>query len=223
MKQVKQVHLLPTKKNSEIFLKKKELELNRNNPIYGINELGWTYQQIYFTDNSEIKEGDYYITDTKNGKKIFKCDGGKDLINYDHLITGSPIDDEDYRDSRDKNKCAKIIASTDKEITPNSWIPESFVSTFISEYNKGNVIKEVQVECEEDKFSKFKRVGYFGEWYKNNWIKTNEDKSIIISLIESRTYTREETKQLMQDSIAHCLMNPDSSLEDYYKFIEEHL
>lgn len=42
----------------------------------------------------------------------------------------------------------KVIASTDKELTPNSWIGERFVAAYVKAYNEGDPINHVNLEYE---------------------------------------------------------------------------
>ncbi len=48
----------------------------------------------------------------------------------------------------------KIVASTDKNITPKSWIPNSFVKDFIKIYNKIEIdnIHEIYLEMIQNKY-----------------------------------------------------------------------
>lgn len=82
-------------------------------------------QHLYITSDDEIKEGDWAIS-TPSGK-IYQV-GNAEYAN------------------KDKDK--KIIASTDEYLR----LPQPskmFIDEFISEYNKGNIIKYVLVELVE--------------------------------------------------------------------------
>ncbi len=98
----------------------------------------------------------------------------------------------------------KIVASTDKQITPNSWIPESFVRDYIKSVNvgkeyyddndksigfKSKPIEEVDLETITHRVMgggllPMGKIGGKGNQpYSNEVVKTNADGSVIIHLI----------------------------------------
>jgi len=95
-------------------------------------------QHLHIISNDEIKEDDYYILFTDKALTVLRCTG-----------------DGDYFD------CKKIIATTDTSLnyeTPfygmdadNNFPQPSqqFITKYIEEYNKGNIITDVLVEYEE--------------------------------------------------------------------------
>jgi sulfur relay (sulfurtransferase) DsrC/TusE family protein len=185
MKQVKQVVMLPTKKRSNIGINNEIGSLNKGKLYLFSPAVFEEAQHIYFTDNSEEEEGDYAIDLDAN--VVFKV--GK----------------------WETNNAIKIVASTDRELTPNSWIPESFVKKFIEMYNAGTPITEVNVDVYD--------ANYIGQIFREP--KTREDGSIIIS--NSKTYTREEVISLIKEHRNGLVTVKDKEIEYTNRFIEENL
>ena len=104
--------------------------LMANKPV---NDNYKEYINLYITSNEEIKEGDWFIIDNK----IHQCIG-----HYNHYICINKKGDSILPIS-----CKKIISSTDESL----GLPkpsDSFISKYIEEYNKGNIISDVLVEYE---------------------------------------------------------------------------
>ncbi len=107
-------------------------------------------RNLYIISHDEIKDGDWYINFQKKNKPYLNRSG---TTKFDGLYTD----------------CYKIIATTDNELRLNTAIRNSnensekyghldyilpqpskeFISRFIKEYNKGNIITDVLVEYEE--------------------------------------------------------------------------
>ncbi len=123
--------MLPTEKASELFVHKGgHLCLN----TVGTREKTEFVQpqHIYILSNDVIKSGDWVIL-------------GQGKL---HKMTDSDM--IDYLKSR-SDATKKIIASTDKRITPESPIPKLLVDVYITFYNKAdeNIILQILVEYEE--------------------------------------------------------------------------
>jgi hypothetical protein len=115
-----------------------------------LESFGWVGQHFYLTDDSEIKEGDW------NVHKFKTFDGVIDTIVTNKIFIGG-----DYGTISKK----KIIAATDKlrvgafmgfepdsGIDCSDFIPQpktESVLELIKSYNKGKIITQVLVECEE--------------------------------------------------------------------------
>lgn len=188
MKQVKQVVMLPTEKANRLILFESHNGLNDKLHLEGgdIRAYAFGFQHIYFTDNSEIKEGDWFYTENEDsiigGGEIQQCIGvNKGNIQSDLCFSTQGAG---YHPSY----VSKIVASTDKEITPNSWIREDFVKKYIEMYNAGTPITEVNVEYS---FT-YKRRGVL-DCPRIYFPKTRQDGSVIIS--PSRLYTEDEMKR----------------------------
>ena len=150
--------LLPTDKASNLFIEKEENSLMVEPRNAASLPMYYTPQHIYIIDPSaEIKEGDWYITKLNNIIK-HEREWSVDFPNFN-------------------NK--KIIASTDKTITPNSWIDISKSMWIIDEYNKTGKMPDVGLEIKEE-YSAALNEDICIEMV----IKTNSDKSVIIKPIE---------------------------------------
>jgi hypothetical protein len=209
MKTKVNVHLISTDKPSHIYLKNRINELGWVSGAYPSdleqfpNQTGTQNQHLYITlpqsdlEISKIKEGDWFITDDN----ILKSNNSSLVIKQCKEITNSwIIDDEGIGHSPDNSE--KIVACTDKlPIEPYQGhydgidctnylpsIPQSFINHYITEYNKGNMIKEVEVELEE-------------EIHNNSTDKWNDVKvtnnEISITPLTVISYTEEEVKEFV--------------------------
>lgn len=100
---------------------KNELKISKPNSICPFPQ---RFQHLYFLSDEEIRKGDWFT----NGSNIFQC------------MNLSDVDPKRY------NYLKKIISSTDKSL--NLPVPsKDFLNDYAEEYNKGNQIKKVLVEC----------------------------------------------------------------------------
>jgi len=188
MKKTFKVVILPTEKatkDSSIF-KYPDNQL-LNSPMGN--------QHLYIISDDEIKEGDWYLVNQYgNGLLLATKPATIEDIKYQH-----------------KFECKKIIATTDKSLTTKETVypeelihplpqpSESFIQKYIENYNKGEVIKEVMVECD----SKFETIQFgqagFPEDDVSSWNdkpKVNpKDNTINIQLIKT-SWTKEEVESL---------------------------
>lgn len=159
LKKKAQVIMLP-KKHSSLSLYENKLSLAKGNHN-GIPDK-MIPQHLFIVDDSEIKEGDWFINILIN--KPFQCVEILDnLIHYRTELGSTVIH---------INDCKKVIATTDKnlkfEINNSGWkssqengwneykpeykqLPspsEQFIQKYVESYNKGNVITDVMVEYE---------------------------------------------------------------------------
>lgn len=137
-------------------------------------------QHLYIISDQEIKEGDWCIMLDSFGNVFSNAQQwlGKGVLN---------------------DGLRKIISSTDKDITPNSFIHESFIPVYIKAHNEGKQITEVELEIE---------TGYPPFDYEKG-IKTNPDGSVIISLKEDKNIC------------IRCGQSVDSHLPEKYLCPEE--
>ena len=210
----------------------------------------WGHQHLYITlpqsdlEISKIKEGDWCLFQLYN-KSI------PELVRITYKF-GNQLT---YRGAKgDKGEEAlqyfeKIIASTDSSlnieyVNGNSvWgvklptIPEQFISYFIDQWNKGNVIKEVEVELEEDGdnlcdcyYTKFCKSTQLPKGIKcrdiKHWkLKLNQNNEISIIISEEKKYSKEELKplflKLSHDTIDY--MEGICDALDIDEWIEENL
>ena len=141
------------------------------------------YQHLYITSDEEIKEGDWCAY-------LFANDG-----NSDHRI----IKATKSNTASIQEWWHKIIATTDSVLIFNQkdfpvtvpifpQIPQSFISLYIEEYNKGNKIEKVEVEYEE-------ATNQVPNGKTINWLKINPDNTISIKPIKE-SWNREEVEEL---------------------------
>lgn len=162
-------------------------------------------KHIYVISKEDIiNTNDYFITNTNRGDVIYKCDGGAGLEEYwkDEFVTGSPIDGT-IRMSIDPHKCFKIIASTNKELTPNSWLSNDFVKKYIQEHNDGFRLTKIGLQMAypkepvfTDEDTHLKSILY-DQWliHKNIlYPETDVDGSVLVyaDMITTKSYTRDE-------------------------------
>jgi len=159
-------------------------------------------QHLYILSNEKPKEGEWYIT------KVVDSNGEKHII-------GQRLDKSDS----DYSNCKKIIATTDVhldkywvlstqgggkcEFNPKiAEIPQSFIEYFISEYNKGNTINKVLVECyithetDYDKFLNFK-------------LNQSNEISILTEQKQSYSFNIDELSDLLNTFATYTLVNSD--------------
>ncbi len=108
--------MLPTKKGSWLGLTNGKLYYSEFGQMTNL----WENQHLYAVSNEEINDNDWVLH--KSGHFVYQV-----------------------FDARYVEDCKKVIASTDKEITPDFWIHESFVNAFVLSYNNKKTIKEIKI------------------------------------------------------------------------------
>jgi hypothetical protein len=174
-------------------------------------------QRLYILSNEEIEVDDWYY-DFHNQEV---CQS-----NFTHL----PLE---------FGNCKKIIATTDRQLVIEGKAPsgdiawrhplpqpsEEFITHYVEEYNKGNVIDEVQVEYE-----KWIGKNYVGEFSTdqdfNYKLKINPDNTINIKP-KKDSWSREEVIKFAE-RYARMVQEKEIQLNAYkaihnYKWIEENL
>jgi hypothetical protein len=135
--------MLATDKEAPLIIDKaKKLFFNDKKSVFESIQKA-VYQHLYILSNDKIKEGDWYFNQIVT----------RDINNHITPIGAIPIRCTHESDICNKEKCYKIIASTDssliikdidttykriKEFLPS--IPQSFINRYISKHNKGNKI-----------------------------------------------------------------------------------
>ena len=197
-------------------LTEEELEdANHGKDVIGIDRY-FEAQHLYILSDDEIKENNTHFYNPHSGQLH---------------ISGNHTDYE----AINKNGCKKIIATTDSslrtikceclattfegcsqciEILPQP--SQQFIEKYIEEYNKGNIITDVLVECEQ------KSKGFVnalkGNYNYENILKINPDNTITIKKVKDN-YTREEILNDIEQSIIQGL-----NIGQYRdKWIEENL
>jgi len=104
------------------------------------------------------------------------------------------------------DSCGKVIATTDKTLsqTSRTEIPQpsqQFIQKYIEEYNRGNIITDVLVECE----NKFEGKEYVDELDAYGYdkiksiLKINPKDNNIIIKIAKDSWSREEVDRLLDE------------------------
>lgn len=133
----------------------------------GKEDLWRQAQHLYIVSNEEIKEGDWYICRENNYKPVKNTSHN---FKYDDLTN-----------------CRKVIASTD----PSLSLPQpsqSFITKYIEEYNKGNIIEDVMVEYEDIE----------GDIYKCMWTRQYGDPDYMVVGKNNITRIEYNTKEYDQ-------------------------
>ena len=206
---------------SKLFRKKGELHIaeNTGTKVYH----GFTPQHLYFLSDEKIYAGNNYLIDTR----VLQCVGP-----VPNLLSPK-----------------KIIATTDKEL---EWIckntnyevmqypqpSQAFLDVFVKEYNKGNVIKEVLVEYEEERVcSNFSYNNCFESHSYDNVsecihcnkvlkLKVDKDNTITIKKLKE-IWTKEEVEiwcsQAFFAGYANGSLNSDKALEIHNEWLKNNI
>ena len=137
------------------------------------------FQHLYILSDDKIKVGDW-ITDTN---KVYEAPEIDAFIGF-----------------------KKIIASTDISLELPQ-IPQSFINTYIEEYNNDNIIDEVNVEYI-----------YYNE---EGSVRINMGNTINISLIKD-SYSREEVILLINKFLSDNIKTPILK-DNFDKWIEQNI
>ena len=164
---------------------------------------------LYITDDSKIKEGDYFLS-LFNSYTLYNIEGG-------------------YEEYPDTSGCNKIIATTNtlRLITKDEFggidnqhlpkIPKQFIEHYISEYNKGNKIEKVLVR--------------FSDVHLGQLVLENNE--IIIKPAEEKMYSKEEVIKLLTKCYFDAVRNTGEGkngeycngnnpvIEDKFKFVKD--
>lgn len=133
---MKNIHLIPTNKPSRLWINnllQGKLELSKE-VLVGSN----TAQNIYITDDSEIKEGDWLIVNDEDVMQI--------KSSYDNDMTGEDIWVGDSLNgyATYKDNCKKIILTTDLDLIKNGV--QSIDDEFLEWLIKNPSCEEIEVE-----------------------------------------------------------------------------
>lgn len=186
MKKQFKVVMLPTKNKSMLHLAE-PTNSDKKVLIQSVEETGESDlykskpQRLIIISDDKIKEDDWFYSKSHNG--VFKCVNEDDLEHYD-------------------GELSKVIASSDKKLTPKYWIPESFINAYGKSYNINEPIKEVSLDVTEDfDLEYYTPAGGIECAKKINervLIKTREDRSVIIH--KNKTYSEAEVKTIAQEA-----------------------
>jgi len=234
-----QVIILPTKEKTGIILGLESNHLYNRIGRYNDNlgkDGSIEFQHLYITSDDEIKEGDKIYNIEFN--KIFTVKSIYETVLHEQAIS--------FLEGGIGNKkdCKKIIATTDTSLSETHKqlvkvsetttkvidnLPQpsqQFVTKYIEEYNKGNVIKDVLVEYEnicqcsnyiEHSYRVDNKECSDDKGYK---LKINsKDNTITIKKLKD-SWNREEVIKLLNKFLETAY---DGKTKNYNKWIEENL
>ena len=244
-----QIVLLPTNEKVNIVLLVEVNQLIYNVDVMRNGVSKTSNQHLYITSDKEIKEGDWYIDDTNTVRQSVTSDKDYWSVRQDYKKIIAATDtslisiNEQYFDV---NKSRKSAVLEQKTLPQPS---QEFIQRYIKEYNKGNVISDVEVEYEVDKYdirNQYKHTPS-GKYHDDEPIppspdrlfsnpsyfipKVNSDNTINIKLIKD-SWSREEVIEFGLKCVNLGMdlnNNPSPRLNDisgkdyYYKWIEENL
>jgi len=219
MKQKAQVVLLPTDKYAKDF--PKELTLHFNSKIHLIQahgSLSYAHiQHLYVISNEEVKNNELPCwCINKNHDTLYQVQ--TDGTNWYKVIATTNLEIAIEKDtlSIPQRRGLTNHYPVERKVLPQ--IPQSFISTYITEYNKGHIIENVEVEyndviiCEStenyddnDLFVNGQKIRSYSHKFPEvlqrdadtfKKVKVNPDNTINISIIKE-TWTREEVIALI--------------------------
>lgn len=181
-------------------------------PIY--TPKGFKSQLICVISDESITEGLFYNEKLKRIDEIECFERSSGYAGY-RCKSGTWIYEEEAKN--------KIMATSDRSITPIGWIPESFVKVYIKAYNEGKPITEVDLEMRTDfsEATKSQMVGFGDDPEDFTFIpvpKGREDGSVIIH--QSKMYSREEVEDLIYRAMKSRNYTP---LSEYREWLSENL
>jgi hypothetical protein len=184
-------------------------------PVQGImkSDLPFKKYDLYIISDDEIKDG--YLFDDKKG--ACKFISNSDIENTIYV---------DYGRGAEKfilSNCKKIIASSDKEITPQTWIGNSFINDYVNASNEKNPINEIELEYEPKTQKLATGEEVMGSESEHNLkIKTEDDNSTVVIHSPKLTYTRNEVIEAIHNYREFAWIN-GSTLADCDKWLKENL
>ena len=206
--------MLPSNKKAT----KEELFIDSNNQLdISCMNIGCRFnaQHLYITSDEEIKEGDWFYYEAE--KTIMQC--------TEHNFYFTPELIQNY------SNVYKIIATTDKYITIDGYdssdedsivkcyLPQpsqQFIEKYIKEYNKGNVISDVEVEYDKATYDKWLENGASPVF---DSLKVNPDNTINIKQIKD-SWSREEIGNILNDFFNDHTNCQNANID---KWLEENL
>ena len=197
MKTIANVYLLPSDKESRLHITPEGLLYQSFEPFiqdckdYKSFHLYITLPQ-FDLEISKPKEGDYVIW--KN--QIFKVDSNKAFSRTNNITLAYCL----------AYGLEKVVSTNDSSLNLSS-IPKSFTEHHITEYNKGNIIKQVEVELEEKQHfepDKSNRKDVRNGVYYSMQLKLNQQNEIIISEPERDTALTSIEEKIIHKVLDEC-------------------
>ncbi len=191
-------------------------------------------QHLYFTIDERPKSGEWFIM---NGCILRQC-------NHIKLQGGIEMIVDTVGGEHHNSVCKKVIATTDEDISIERDVlsinqgrfynhyptekrvlyqpSKSFIQKFISEYNKGNIIKEVMVDYEITPMGNVV-IEYGANKEDVMSLKVDKNNCITITRIKD-SWSREEVKSLLWKLANGLIGNTiNANDQDTEKWIEQNL
>lgn len=217
MKQFKRakVIILPTNNTSSLWSHKgRNLYYNQNNPNDIDDEIRYN---IYIISDDKIKDGDWFMMNTK---EIGRCDNNVIELSEKFL--------------RNNNvNCKKIITTTDISLSPQAWIgsigylalpqpSQQFITKYIKEYNKGNIIEDILVEYERgvDQYNvnwKTETESHYNTTFR---LKVNPKDNTINIQLSKDSWNREEVIELLNQTYNLGYYSNKSEIQNLDEMLE---
>lgn len=150
--------LLPTNNKSHILLDKEKLEYISNKQIADTINSSCKGFHLYAISDEKPNISDWYIIELYNVKNESYL-----VLEQIKTINDVWINNSDVTTTRNIDNCKKIVITTDESIgyTDTRVSPVSnfcsyptftndFINTYITEYNKGNIIEKIEVKYNND-------------------------------------------------------------------------
>lgn len=204
--------MLPTNKKAKIGL--------RNGYIIYRNDVPFTSygnanpQYLYIISDEKIKKGDWYIHKQNGNLRVLQHNTNNLPMDAKKIIAATDVSLNQINKSAFDRTKDKVFLQPTKE----------FIQNYVDEYNKGNIITNVMVECEEYAVGNY-GMSLDGEPTIVERIKINPDNTIIIKRLKDK-FTFEEVELILSQFI--CEECPEYSFKGnggtyIHKWIEENL
>lgn len=198
------IHLIPTDKPSRLVQRRitKELKFSlMDNPQL------WNNINIYITDNSEIKKGDWFYTPIKRSieqcvRKLLIVKGGNNDVEQLKIILTTDQDlindgvqaiDDEFLEWFVKNPTCESVEVKKEYITPLGDIVETC-------YDNERLNYKIIIPKEEPKQETIKDISYWKQNAEEDYLKVPISVLRYISVLEEQAktmYSEEEVRQLL--------------------------
>lgn len=170
-------------------------------------------EHLYFTSDEKCKNGDYFI-DLLNTVRQFN-DKTEQSINDKKIVITTDTSLYRLEDCPVRGGCSNV-----KYLLPQPT--KEFIDLYISEYNKGNIVTEVEVEYNNINDC-YGECGICDSSCKPIYkLLTNSDNTVNISLIKD-SFSREEVVEKLKNAYHYVRLNPTLNTTKFNKWIEENL
>ena len=207
---MKNIHVLPTDKETRLYLSNYGKELNLASHPKTLYSTG---QNIYITSDEEIKEGDWYcspngITSKHNGTEMLPDNWNKVILttDLDLIKDGVQAIDDEFLEWFAKNpSCEEVGVKTFEVEDYVGFAGHTSYPTFHNEYKiiipSEEPKKETPEEAAERLFPVFNRSTPFGSKYPWTPQKEREAFKRGYRLAQERSYSEEEVYNIVNKTV----------------------